>query len=79
MRRALFDRIVAHMEDLPSRYTLNKPELFATTSPESRQATKAHEYSVNWIAELGSPEIVIASTGKTMNDNISRLSKKNRK
>merc|ERR1712126_545624 len=54
----------------------NNPELYATTSPETRQATKAHDYSVNWIIDDGQPEIVNGSTGKTINDNTSRLSKK---
>lgn len=45
----------------------------------SRQATKAHDYSVNWIVGQGQPEIVNGSTGKTINDSTSRLSKKCRK
>ncbi len=47
--------------------------------PAYRQATKAHDYSVNWILGQGQPEIVNGSTGKTINENTSRLSKKCRK
>ena len=36
-------------------------------------------YSVNWILDHGHPEIVNGSTGKTINENTSRLSKKSRK
>ena len=32
--------------------------------------------SVNWIVDQGQPEIVNGSTGKTINDSTSRLSKK---
>merc|ERR1719384_2166356 len=76
MKRAMFERITNHVDDLPDMYRLNNPELYATTSPETRQATKAHDYSVNWVIDDGQPEIVNGSTGKTINDNTSRLSKK---
>merc|ERR1719188_659204 len=72
----MFERITNHVKNLPGQYILNNPELYATTSPETRQATKAHDYSVNWIIDDGQPEIVNGSTGKTINDNTSRLSKK---
>ncbi len=77
MKRALYERIANHVGPLPSsRYKLNIPQMHATTSPETRQATKAHDYSVNWVIDLGQAEIVNGSTGKTINDNTSRLSKK---
>ena len=80
MKRALYERITNHVGPLPSDpYKLNTPQLYATTSPETRQATKAHDYSVNWIVDHGQPEIVNGSTGKTINENTSRLSKKSRK
>jgi len=76
MKRAVYERITPFIESLPPKYTVNTPDLYATTSPETRQATKAHDYSVNWIVDHGQPEIVNGSTGKTINDNTSRLSKK---
>lgn len=76
MKRALYERIADHVSDLPDHFRLNIPQLFATTSPETRQATKAHDYSVNWILDEGQPEIVNGSTGKTINDTTSRLSKR---
>ena len=80
MKRALYERIANHVGPLPSdHYILNMPQLYATTSPETRQATKAHDYSVNWILDHGQPEIVNGSTGKTINESTSRLSKKARK
>ena len=78
MKRALYERIQPFMAELPPLFRVNTPELLATTSPETRQATKAHDYSVNWILGQGQPEIVNGSTGKTINDNTSRLSKKSR-
>jgi hypothetical protein len=76
MKRAMYERVTNHVDNLPNRYSLNIPELYATTSPETRQATKAHDYSVNWVVDSGQPEIVNGSTGKTINDATSRLSKK---
>ncbi|QQP34888.1 Uncharacterized protein FKW44_022931, partial [Caligus rogercresseyi] len=76
MRRALYNRIQPYISDLPGGYKMNNADLLATTSPETRQATKAHDYSVNWIIDHGQPEIVNGSTGKTISDNVSRLSKK---
>ena len=78
MKRALYERVESQseLESLPPDFRLNRPDMFATTSPETRQATKAHDYSVNWIEDQGQPEIVNASTGKTINDNVSRLSKR---
>jgi len=77
MKRALYERISNHVGPLPSdSYKFNMPQMYATTSPETRQATKAHDYSVNWIVDYGQPEIVNGSTGKTINENTSRLSKK---
>ena len=74
MKRALYERITDHVGLLPSDYySFNKPQMYATTSPETRQATKAHDYSVNWIVDHGQPEIVNGSTGKTINENTSRL------
>lgn len=76
MKRALYERITPFIEDLPPSYSVNTLDLLATTSPETRQATKAHDYSVNWILDQGQPEIVNGSTGKTINESTSRLSKK---
>ena len=77
MKRAFYERISNHVGPLPrEEYRLNMIQMFATTSPETRQATKAHDYSVNWIVDYGQPEIVNGSTGKTISENTSRLSKK---
>ena len=74
MSRALHDRSRA-CGLLPEGFSITRPELLATTSPESRQASKAQEYSVNWIEGLV-PEVVNGSTGKTVGDTTSRISKK---
>lgn len=81
MKRALYERIESYLSSdlLPDTYILNTPELLSTTSPETRQATKAQDYSVNWILGQGQAEIVNASSGKTINDNTSRLSKRSSK
>ena len=76
MRRALYERITEFVTDLPEPFEVATPDLYATTSPETRQATKAHDYSVNWILDHGQPEVVNGSTGKTISEATSRLSKK---
>ena len=41
MKRALYERITDHVGPLPSdNYKFNRPQMYATTSPETRQATK---------------------------------------
>ena len=81
VRRALYGRIESYLSSdfLPNAFILNTPELLSTTSPETRQATKAQDYSVNWILGQGQAEIVNASSGKTINDSTSRLSKRSSK
>jgi double stranded RNA-specific editase B len=37
MKRALYERIADHVTNLPPHYRLNVPQLYATTSPETRQ------------------------------------------
>jgi len=79
VRRALYGRLTGgggqEALQLPPDYRLNQPPLLATTSPEARQASKAQEYSLNWIA--GSPpEVVLGSTGKTTAGPPSRLCKR---
>ena len=45
VRRALFGRISDNFSfKLPNNYKINKPPLLATTSPETRQPSKAQEY-----------------------------------
>ncbi|XP_023329872.1 double-stranded RNA-specific editase B2 isoform X3 [Eurytemora carolleeae] len=73
MARAFYDRFDGN-DILPSGYRINKPQILATTSPESRQVWKASDVSVNWITGLG-PEMLNGSTGQTVNGQPSRLCK----
>ena len=73
MKRAVYERITPFIEMLPPKYTVNKPDLYATTSPETRQATKAHDYSDNWIVDHGQPEIVNGSTASRIRGMFSNL------
>jgi len=78
VRRALYGRVGGpHYPtlELPTNYRLNEPPLLATTSPEARQASKAQEYSLNWVAGF-TPEVVLGSTGKTTSGPPSRLCKR---
>jgi len=78
VKRALYGRVGGASNlalELPFEYRLNEPPLLATTSPEARQASKAQEYSLNWVAG-STPEIVLGSTGKTTSGPPSRLCKR---
>lgn len=77
--RALYGRLTAPGDinskmKLPKHYRLNQPPLLATTSPESRQPSKAQEHSVNWVQGF-QPEVITCSTGRTSQGGISRLCK----
>jgi len=73
--RALYGRLCGEGLQLPRDYRLHRPGLLATTSPETRQASKAQEYSLNWIVGT-SPEVVVGSSGKTSAGHPSRICKR---
>jgi len=75
VRRALYGRVCGADLHLPCGYRINQPPLLSTTSPEARQASKAQEYSLNWI-EGASPEVVIGAAGKTLTGSSSRICKR---
>ena len=49
VERALHGRL-GHFLPLPPPHRVATPALLGTTSPETRQPTKAQEFSANWIA-----------------------------
>ena len=49
VERALHGRL-GHFLPLPPPHRVAQPALLGTTSPETRQPTKAQEFSANWIA-----------------------------
>ena len=49
VERALHGRL-GHFLPLPPPHRVAMPALLGTTSPETRQPTKAQEFSANWIA-----------------------------
>ena len=61
--RAVHGRVGCQME-LAGGFRLNRPPVLATTSPETRQPSKAQDHSVNWVVG-GPPEIVTACTGRS--------------
>jgi len=74
VERALHGRL-GHFLPLPPPHRVAQPALLGTTSPETRQPTKAQEFSANWIAGRQGPELVVGSTGRTTAGTTSRLSK----
>ena len=55
--------------------SVRQPALLATTSPEPRQASKAQDHSLNWVAG-GRAEVVMGATGRTQAGHPSRLCKR---
>lgn len=77
MQRAMWGRLEAQLcLDPQGPFQLHRPLLGAISSPESRQVNKSPNFSINWTAGCESPEVVNASTGKTEEGQVSRLSKR---
>ncbi|CAG5118829.1 unnamed protein product [Candidula unifasciata] len=74
MVRGVYGR-VSHMKFPSPKFRLNKPFLSGISSPECRQAGKTPNFSVNWYIEDDSLEVVNPTTGKTENEDLSRLCK----
>lgn len=76
MHRAMCGRIEKSVGEVPSPFRLNKPKMCAITTMETRHLIKSPNFSINWTAGLGRPEIVNSSTGKTESGQVSRLAKR---
>ena len=63
VNRAVHGRVAGQLE-LAGGYRLNRPPVLATTSPETRQPSKAQDHSLNWVVGR-QPEVVTASTGRS--------------
>lgn len=76
MYRAVCGRIEAAVAgDLPSPYYLNRPKLALVTSAEHRNQLKAPNFSVNWSYGDAEVEVINSVTGKTVQAQVSRISK----
>lgn len=67
MIRAMYGRIENTLQGLPPPFHLNRPNMFLTTSCESRQPSKALGFAVIWCKGMPNPEIVTTNVGKTDN------------
>lgn len=76
LHRALFGRIEKDLKDLPPSFHLHKPKMCATSISEMTDFNKSPDYSVNWTVNLGHAEVIKTVTGKTQDDQVSRLAKK---
>ncbi|XP_063906767.1 double-stranded RNA-specific editase 1 [Zophobas morio] len=74
LQRALFGRIQETIQGLPPPFRLNRPAMFLLTSSESRQPSKAPNFSVIWTAGASRPEIINTNVGKPENG-VSRFCK----
>ncbi|KAL0269806.1 UNVERIFIED_CONTAM: hypothetical protein PYX00_007415 [Menopon gallinae] len=77
LTRALYGRILNVLQALPPPYRLNKPKMALISNKEERQVGKPPNYSVNWTVGDENPEIVMSGTGKTEQNDVSRLAKCN--
>ncbi|XP_055841472.1 double-stranded RNA-specific editase Adar isoform X1 [Episyrphus balteatus] len=77
MYRAVCGRIEKSIQGLPPPYHLNKPRLALVTSAEPRNQAKAPNFGINWTIGDTEVEVVNSLTGKTVNNQISRITKQN--
>ncbi|XP_055385986.1 double-stranded RNA-specific editase Adar-like [Condylostylus longicornis] len=75
MFRAVCGRIQKSIQRLPSPYTLNTPLLGMVTSVESRNLAPPPNSCINWTICDNKIEIVNPRTGKTKDNQVSRLAK----
>lgn len=74
-RRAVCGRVENAIKGLPPPYHLNRPELALVTSAETRSPIKAPSFGINWTYGCDHAEIVNSITGKTIDKQISRITK----
>ncbi|BFZ22672.1 hypothetical protein BsWGS_25711 [Bradybaena similaris] len=74
MVRGVYGR-VSHMRFPSPIFRLNKPFLSGISSPECRQAGKTPNFSLNWYSVDDTLEVINPTTGKTENEELSRLCK----
>lgn len=60
---------------LPSSYFLNKPKFALVTSTDSRNEINAPKFGINWTINERIVEVVDSNTGKTVYNEVSRLTK----
>lgn len=75
LRRALFDRVQQHLQDLPFSYNLHRPYLFESKAPDMLQTQNSTIMSFNWFSGADKYEGINCCTGKTDQNESSRLSK----
>ncbi|XP_037937105.1 double-stranded RNA-specific editase Adar-like isoform X2 [Teleopsis dalmanni] len=75
MYRAVCGRIEKSIQGLPPPYHLNKPRLALVTSAEPRNQAKAPNFGINWTIGDTEVEVVNSLTGKTVNNQVSRITK----
>ncbi|XP_076027706.1 double-stranded RNA-specific editase 1-like [Genypterus blacodes] len=63
---------VAHIQELPQSFSLNRPLLSGISNAEARQPGKAPNFSVNWTLGDRGLEVIDATTGR---DDLSRPSR----
>lgn len=74
--RAVCGRIEASIQGLPPPYRLNKPKFALVTSAETRNQSKPPNFSVNWTRGNKEVEVINSLTGKTVQGQTSRITKK---
>lgn len=76
LRRAVYGRIEDHIINIPPPFKLNKPKLCLSSSPLNVNSPNFPKYSLNWTLGLEQPEIIRQKTGRTYDDQTSRIARR---
>lgn len=77
LHRAVAGRISDFLYRLPPSFRHNKPMLGCSSTIEPRLPAKAPTTSINWTVGQKMYEVINATSGKTENNSVSRLAKRN--
>lgn len=73
---AVCGRIEPGIQSLPQCYSLNKPKFALVTSSDPRNEMNTPKFGINWTINERVVEVIDSSTGRTVQNGVSRLTKR---